>query len=590
MSEPSAARGTGDHGKGRSPTVAQPPDAARPGWNGERPDDLPVEVELKFQAAGPADLERILAAERLGPFRAISEVVTTDHRDRYVDTEDASLRAAGYAARIRSTGGTRTVTVKSVEHPGDGAELGIGPPTATKELASRHGPLRRVELEGPATAGKPRAWPASAARSLILELCGDKPLKTVVALSQRRRRRDLRADDGSRAELSADIVSVLKGGRTIGRFSELEVELTEGEVGRLESLGEWLGRRKGLAPSRQSKLESALLATQAPSPSPAASPSSGPKAGGNPPRTPGVRADDAMAEAGRKVIAFQLRRMAARETGTRAGLDNEELHGMRVATRRLRAAWRIFGDAFVPRKGRRQRRALREVAGRLGEVRDLDVLLEDAAGYLARHEAAHAAGLEPLLTDWRSRRDEAREQLIEELDSSRYLGLVDGIKAFLEDPLAARPTAPLDPHRVRDSAPSRIWSAFEKVRAHESVLRYADVETLHQLRIAAKWLRYSIEFVREPLGDDAGDVVQAVVVLQDHLGMLHDADVAANLIRTFLVEQGDHLEAEEIASIGQYLVDREREIARLQKGVGRPWRGVVGPRSRRRLGRALAQM
>ena len=223
-------------------------------------------------------------------------------------------------------------------------------------------------------------------------------------------------------------------------------------------------------------------------------------------------------------------------------------------------------------------------------MRDLDVLLEDAAGYLARHEAAHAAGLEPLLTDWRSRRDEAREQLIEELDSSRYLGLVDGIKAFLEDPLAARPTAPLDPHRVRDSAPSRIWSAFEKVRAHESVLRYADVETLHQLRIAAKWLRYSIEFVREPLGDDAGDVVQAVVVLQDHLGMLHDADVAANLIRTFLVEQGDHLEAEEIASIGQYLVDREREIARLQKGVGRPWRGVVGPRSRRRLGRALAQM
>jgi len=589
VSEPSTARGTGDHGNGRSPAVAQPPGAARSARNGDGPDELPVEVELKFQASGPADLERILAAERLGPFRAISEVVTTDHRDRYVDTEDASLRAAGYAARIRSAGGTRTVTVKSLEQPGDTAELGTDPPTATQELASLREPLRRVELEGPATAGKPRAWPASAARSLILELCGDKPLKTVVALSQQRHRRDLRADDGSRAELSADIVSVLKGGRTIGRFSELEVERKEGEVGRLEALGEWLSRRKGLAPSRRSKLESALLATQGPSPE-AAAPSPRTKAGGSPPRTPGVRADDAMAEAGRKVIAFQLRRMAARETGTRAGLDNEELHGMRVATRRLRAAWRIFGDAFVARKGRRQRRALRDVAARLGKVRDLDVLLDGAAGYLARHDASHAAGVEPLLADWRSRRDVARTQLIEELDSPRYLGLVDGIKAFLEDPLAARPTPPLEPHRVRDNAPSRIWTAFEKVRAYESVLRYADVETLHQLRIAAKWLRYSIEFVREPLGDDAGDVVQSVVALQDHLGTLHDADVAANLIRTFLIEQGDHLGAEEIASIGQYLVDREREIARLRRGVGRPWRGVVGPRSRRRLGRALAQI
>jgi CHAD domain-containing protein len=590
VSEPKTARGSGEHGNGRRPTVAQPPGATRSAQNGDGPGDLPVEVELKFQATGPADLERILAAERLGPFRAVSEVITTDHRDRYVDTDDGALRAAGYAARIRSTEGTRTVTVKSVEQLAGGAAQGLDSPAATSDLSRRPGPVRRIELEGAATAGKAKEWPASAARSLILELCGDKPLRTVVALSQRRRRRDLRADDDSRAELSADVVSVLKGGQTIGRFWELEVELKEGEVGRLEVLAEWLGRRKGLAPSRRSKLESALLATQPPSPSPAASPSPRAKADGSPPRTPGVRGDDTMAEAGRKVIGFQLRRMAAKETGTRAGHDNEELHGMRVATRRLRAAWRIFGDAFVARKGRRQRRALRDVAARLGEVRDLDVLLDGAAGYLASLEAAQAAGLEPLLAEWRTRRDEAREQLIEELDSPRYLGLVDGIRAFLEDALATRPTPPLEPHRVRDSAPSRIWNAFEKVRAYEAVLRYADVETLHQLRIAAKWLRYSIEFVREPLGDEAGDVVQSVVALQDHLGMLHDADVAANLIRTYLVEQGDRLGPEEIASISRYLVDREREIARLRGGVGRPWRGVVGPRSRRRLGRALAEL
>ena len=50
---------------------------------------------------------------------------------------------------------------------------------------------------------------------------------------------------------------------------------------------------------------------------------------------------------------------------------------------------------------------------------------------------------------------------------------------------------------------SRIWAAYEQVRSYEPILRWADVPTLHELRIAGKWLRYSLEFVQEPLGEDA---------------------------------------------------------------------------------------
>ena len=66
-------------------------------------------------------------------------------------------------------------------------------------------------------------------------------------------------------------------------------------------------------------------------------------------KTPGVLADDSIAEAGRKVLRFHFARMLLREPGPRLGGDAEELHGMRVATRRQRAAWRIFGDGFRPR-------------------------------------------------------------------------------------------------------------------------------------------------------------------------------------------------------------------------------------------------
>src|SRR4029079_9328993 len=47
-------------------------------------------------------------------------------------------------------------------------------------------------------------------------------------------------------------------------------------------------------------------------------------------KTPGVTAEDHVAEPGRKVMKFHLARMLAREAGTRQGSDPEELHAMRV--------------------------------------------------------------------------------------------------------------------------------------------------------------------------------------------------------------------------------------------------------------------
>ena len=63
-------------------------------------------------------------------------------------------------------------------------------------------------------------------------------------------------------------------------------------------------------------------------------------------RGPEVAADDPWAEAGRKVMRHHLSRMLARVPGTISGVDPEEVHAMRVASRRVRAGWRVFGDAF----------------------------------------------------------------------------------------------------------------------------------------------------------------------------------------------------------------------------------------------------
>jgi CHAD domain-containing protein len=97
-----------------------------------------------------------------------------------------------------------------------------------------------------------------------------------------------------------------------------------------------------------------------------------------------------------------------------------------------------------------------------------------------------------------------------------------------------------------------------------------------------------MEFVREALGPEADGLIARVTALQDHLGLMKDADVAAHLARSFLVEHAGSISDGESAAIARYLVSREKEVVRLHRTVGRSWRGVAGIAFRRALGRALA--
>ena len=98
------------------------------------------------------------------------------------------------------------------------------------------------------------------------------------------------------------------------------------------------------------------------------------------PTLPDLGPTDATAEAsfgqlGYAVVRRHLGVLLAKESGTRLGEDIEELHDMRVATRRLRAALDLFAEVF-PVRAVGLRNELRWLAGVLGAVRDLDVQLE----------------------------------------------------------------------------------------------------------------------------------------------------------------------------------------------------------------------
>lgn len=550
------------------------------------------EVELKFRLQDARAGERLLAAGSLGGLSAGGIVSVVRVEDRYIDTPGFALRAGGYAARLRERGDELVVTIKATARRGDGRVH------------------RRREVEGRATRSlDPAAWPASPARTLVQTLRGDAPLEHVVTIRQVRRQRVYSGPTAS-MELSVDEVQVVAKGRIVERFIEAEAELISGDARALTAVGDDLAAMAGTTEATASKLDAALAAighpaATGPGLAPVPEAPDGPleaaatepesakrkrRGAAGEPRSAGVHADDPVAEAGRKILAFHLARMIAREPGTRDG-DVEELHQMRVATRRMRAAWRVFGDGFDARRTRRHRTRLRRVAVLLGTVRDQDVLLEGADAYRSALSPAEQLGLDPLLETWQRRREVARRALIRELDGGPYQRWRDAFLDFsASEGHGARTLAPTEPQRLRDTAPARIWSAFARVRAYETVLRWADVPTLHELRITAKWLRYALEFHADALGSEASWLIARVTALQDHLGLLHDADVSADLVRVFLGEHAATLEDGERASIGRYLLDREAEVERLRHGVGAPWRGVAGMTFRRRLGRLVADL
>ncbi len=304
-------------------------------------------------------------------------------------------------------------------------------------------------------------------------------------------------------------------------------------------------------------------------------------------------ATDSMAEAGRKILTLHFGRMLANEEGTRLGEDPEALHDMRVATRRMRAAFALFAPYYEPKALKSLGKGLRRTGRTLGAVRDLDVLIGKARAYSERLAAEGHADLTPLLEAWTAERTAARGQMLAYLDGPAYRRFVDEFAAFL----AAPPTAAIAPttsDQVRHVVPRLILERYEAVRAFERLLPDADLATYHALRIECKGLRYALEFFREVLGEEASALIRQVTAMQDLLGELQDARVAEELLTAFLDARrppaADRSAEAALAGVEAYLAAQHSRQAELLAAFPAPWADLIGPEFRRRLALAIAAL
>jgi CHAD domain-containing protein len=251
----------------------------------------------------------------------------------------------------------------------------------------------------------------------------------------------------------------------------------------------------------------------------------------------GIKTEDSLAEAGKKVWLYHFAIMLSHEQGTLVGEDIEELHDMRVATRRMRSAFDVFHPAFNPKIMKHYLKGLREIGRALGQVRDLDVILGNALSYQRKLKEQNRAGLDALLASWNKMIDKKRSKLSKHLQSEAYQRFKHDFNQFLQTPVEAKDSSFPDTgtiSRLRDIVPVLVYSRYAAVRAYEAILPTASVSQLHALRIEFKRFRYTLEYFKEILGDSAERAINEIKQYQDHLGELHDADVACNLVGDFL--------------------------------------------------------
>jgi CHAD domain-containing protein len=467
----------------------------------------------------------------------------------YYDTEVFDLARAGITLRRRTGGGDGGWHLKiPQERPGVRSEL------------------RLPASAGAKSAGGADAPPREFAGLLTARVRGRK-LRPVARISTRRRRSTLLdTEDRSLAEIALDAVTAESLGRDSGltRWSEIEIELADGvDAGEdlLEAADRQL-RHQGLRrSSRPTKLHTALAQSldAVESRMQAA-----------------ALADPTRASAAAPVLAYLRDRFEDLTTWDLAVRRDEydSIHQMRVAARKLRAAFQVYGSLLQPEATGELVSGLRWLGEVLGRARDEEVLSERLSAAIGAVPAELVLGpvAARVTAHYAPRQAAARRDALKALSSSRYVALLRGLETLLERP-ALSEYAEQHPAAI----PELAYLADRRVRRRmRAALQIPEGPergiALHEVRKAAKRARYAAEAAEYAHGKQARRSARDYKSLQTILGDQHDAVIAADALRKLAIHA--HIDGENAFTFG-LLHQRQLDTAdRLAQQVRPTWKRV----------------
>ncbi|MCE5267660.1 MAG: CHAD domain-containing protein [Planctomycetaceae bacterium] len=244
-------------------------------------------------------------------------------------------------------------------------------------------------------------------------------------------------------------------------------------------------------------------------------------------------------------VRHQAKQLAEQLDGVRAAEDIEFVHRARVATRRLRAALRMFGRCFPRRQVKRWTNAIRRITTALGDARDRDVQIELLCGTLSALQTHECfPGVARVLVSLEHDRERLQRRVgkaIDELEAERSLREMRRIAKKLSRELQA-PAADAPSRDTLARTSRHILSRLDKLLNRETALADPeDRESHHAMRIAAKRLRYTLEICRPLYPGQLDEAVDAIKRVQTLLGEIHDCDVWAEHLTAFSAAERERI-------------------------------------------------
>jgi inorganic triphosphatase YgiF len=431
---------------------------------------LQPEIELKLDLS-PRDAEKVAQWPLLQGLDSDTAALLAT----YFDTPDHRLAEEGVSLRIRRSGRRRIQTIKANGRGGAGL-------------------FARDEWEMPVSAIVPVLDEDTPVVGVLGSAVAD--LAPVFEVEVQRRTWIVQ-QDGATIELVLDRGVVRARGREQA-ICEIELELKAGPAAALFALARRIDTDIAVRPGVLSKSERGYRLTDVlPSAYKAERVKIDPHAD--------------IGTAFRQIAALCLRHYRLNEALLLDGYSVEALHQARVAIRRLRTAFSLFGPVLRKEDVAAFQGELRWLAGIMGEARDLDMLAAKAldAGQGDRLNAAHAVAQE-LVSNW--------------LASARVRALLIDLVEWLANdaglgPAAAQPIAPF--------AKARLGKLRKRIAKRGEHFKKLTDDARHSVRKDAKKLRYASEyfstvFEGKKVRRRRKMFVARLETMQDVLGSLND--------------------------------------------------------------------
>lgn len=137
----------------------------------------------------------------------------------------------------------------------------------------------------------------------------------------------------------------------------------------------------------------------------------------------------------RKILRTRFNEMYSYEKGTIEGKDIEYLHDMRVSSRRVQAAMKIFRSIFPRKKFKPVYFTLRTAIRALGEVRHYDVFIDRLNKYREGLEEKERKAFDLLIIRQNTIREQKRKILINTLKQIEKSGFKEEFHRFITESL-----------------------------------------------------------------------------------------------------------------------------------------------------------